>query len=261
MGMSDIPPKQSINGTTAAQAGADFGAPFGDPRQTNLSDGNTPGALVSIHAAALHAGSDSFPVLKAFQDYLEAERQRARRRIVMLSTFFVSLMVIVVAAFLLVGIKIFGRMERTQDRLLEAALRQSVAAAQMASLPAPAPAAPAVAAVPPEMNAELRLLRDTLASLRREFAQARAPQPPAVLPVVAVPAPAAAPVAVAVPVAPAVAPIVAPAAAVAGAGKPPLEVPPAKPLTPPEGYLDGTLYVPRGNGAMPVPWRVFVPSR
>ena len=73
---ANIPPKQTVTGSPAAADPA-FGQPYAAPS-------DPPGALVSIHNAALHANPDSFPVLKAFQDYLETERQRARQRLILL---------------------------------------------------------------------------------------------------------------------------------------------------------------------------------
>ncbi len=56
---SNIPPKQTVTGSPGTPNPA-FEQPYaGIPEQ--------PGALVSIHNAALHATPDSFPVLKAFK--------------------------------------------------------------------------------------------------------------------------------------------------------------------------------------------------
>jgi len=111
---SNIPPKQTV-GETLGAPNAMFGEPYARmPEQ--------PGALVSIHNAALHANPDSFPVLKAFQDYLEAERQRARQRLILLSAFFAVLLIVVMGGLVAIGVYLFGNMSATQSQLLSALL-------------------------------------------------------------------------------------------------------------------------------------------
>lgn len=73
------------------------------PRFTeqNASDANSYGeasALVALHSDA-NPGGESFPVLKAFQDYLEAERIRSRQRTTMLTVIFASIIAIVLVTF------------------------------------------------------------------------------------------------------------------------------------------------------------------
>jgi hypothetical protein len=147
--MNDIPPKQTVNGIPFASPDAGLNTGFNSLPPTGGHGEDMPGALVSVHNAALHANADSFPVLKAFQDYLEAERNSARRRVVMLSVFFVSLMAVVVAGLIIVGIFVFKNMARqqdaaarTQDLLLQTVLQQRNAAAT-----APAPVDPVAAAL------------------------------------------------------------------------------------------------------------------
>lgn len=274
--MSVIPPKQPVSGTAAARVESGYDLPpippAGQPLSGEYAPGTEPGALVSIHAAALHAGSDSFPVLKAFQDYLEAERQRARRRLVMLSSFFVALMAVVVAGLLLAGVYLFRNMQRTQDVLLQAALKGQPAAAPVA-----APPAVAAPVIPPAIGEELRRLSAALAGLRSDNEKLRAERTaaattptavPVAAPVTALPAPPPAAVAaVAAPALPVVA--VTPPAAAAPAA-PAVALPRKEPLPtavaaararPPEGFADGTLYLPAGANAEPLPWRLFVPLR
>lgn len=89
---------------------------------------------VSIFGQA-GAASDEFPVLKAFQQYIDAEQAKARKRMLGLSVFFIILMVLVVAIFSLILVMLLQRnqeqadrlMQRNQeqaDRLLEMALRE-----------------------------------------------------------------------------------------------------------------------------------------
>jgi len=74
---------------------------------------------------ALRTDDDSFPVLKAFQEYIEAERERARRRLVIVSTASIVALVLVVAIFLIAGSLIVGNLMKRNDKLFEALIRQS----------------------------------------------------------------------------------------------------------------------------------------
>jgi hypothetical protein len=116
---SNIPPKQTVTGSSGAPNPA-FEQPYaGMPEQ--------PGALVSIHNAALHANPDSFPVLKAFQDYLETERQRARQRLILLSAFFAVLLIVVMVGLIAIGVSIYGDISAKNDKLFSVLIDQHTA--------------------------------------------------------------------------------------------------------------------------------------
>jgi len=203
--MNDIPPKQTVSGIPFGSPDSGREAGFNPLAAGVTGERGESGALVSVHQAALHANPDSFPVLKAFQDYLEAERNSARRRVVMLSVFFVSLMVVTIAGLITVGLFVFKNMARqqeaavrTQDVLLQTLLQQRAAAPAHA---APAPAAPEsnpmadalrkleqkldarLAAPPPEpavperapadTGSELAKLKETLSAIQAENAKLR----------------------------------------------------------------------------------------
>jgi hypothetical protein len=118
--MSEIPPKHT-------------------PDTSAYEPSETGGGLVAMYNAASHANAESFPVLKAFQDYLEAERAQARKRVVQLSILFAVLMTVVVGGFLTAGIAMWRSNDQRVDKLLEAVIAQKTAPAP-ASVPAPAPA-------------------------------------------------------------------------------------------------------------------------
>jgi hypothetical protein len=124
---SNIPPKQTVTGSAGAPTPAFDQSYGGLPEQ--------PGALVSIHNAALHATPDSFPVLKAFQDYLETERQRARQRLILLSAFFAVLLIVVMVGLIAIGVSIYGDISAKNDKLFSVLMDQRMAPA------APMPAA------------------------------------------------------------------------------------------------------------------------
>jgi DNA polymerase III gamma/tau subunit len=149
--MSDIPPRQSPDAPSydAAEAGS---------------------GLVAMYNAASHAGAESFPVLKAFQDYIEAERAQARKRVMQLSIFFAVLMCVTVAGFLTAGLFMLRNTSAMQSRLLEAVLAQK-------ETPAPQPAPVAAASPSPMLEETARQLARAAESLRESAARPAAPQP------------------------------------------------------------------------------------
>lgn len=68
-----------------------------------------------------------FPVLKAFQEYVDAEQAKARKRMLGLSVFFVILLIVVVVTFTLVLSAVINRNQSLSDRLLDVALRERAA--------------------------------------------------------------------------------------------------------------------------------------
>jgi hypothetical protein len=279
--MPDIPPRQPVNGTASARVESAYGLP-------PLAHGDQPpdidatGALVSLHQAATQSGPDSFPVLKAFQEYLESERQRARRRVALVTSLFAGIVVVLIAVFLAAGLLLFNYMKEREERLWR---RLETQTAAPAVVPAVEPAAPATASV--ALQQELNRISEALAALTPERAAAGGvaavatpPTPPRVEPAVAAPPvapPAPAPVAPA-PVAPApvkattvatAAPAPEPAAAIPASPAPAaashrsaaLEIPPGvTPPDPPAGFAESGIYLRPGGRGAPIPWRVFVPA-
>ena len=152
--MSDAPPKQPVKGTDSVrmETGAALPPYQGanaepdpvpvTPASSEASAGmSASAALVSMHNAA--SQGDAFPVLKAFQDYLEAERQRARRRMTTLSVVFAIVTVAVIGAFALIWLSTMRGMQDTNRQLLDAALKRANAE----------PPAPVVVQPPPQPSA------------------------------------------------------------------------------------------------------------
>lgn len=110
MRMSEIPPKH-----------------MPDPSAYEAPEAGS--GLVAMYNAASHANAESFPVLKAFQDYIEAERAQARKRVMQLSIFFAVLMGVVVTGFLTAGIFMLRNMSNVQTKLLDVALANKEAPA------------------------------------------------------------------------------------------------------------------------------------
>ena len=74
--------------------------------------------------------SSEFPVLKAFQQYIDAEQAKARKRMLGLSVFFIILLVVVVVTFVLVLTTVVNRNQALSDRLLDYALKEREKAPQ-----------------------------------------------------------------------------------------------------------------------------------
>ena len=69
-------------------------------------------------------GSNDFPVLKAFQEYIDAEQAKARKRMLGLSVFFIILLVVVVVTFVLILTTVVNRNQALSDRPLDYALSE-----------------------------------------------------------------------------------------------------------------------------------------
>ena len=92
---------------------------------------------VSIFGSAGNA--NDFPVLKAFQEYIDAEQAKARKRMLGLSIFFILLLVVVVVTFTLVMTSVINRNQALSDRLLDIALREKTQAQPVVNVQPPAP--------------------------------------------------------------------------------------------------------------------------
>ena len=147
-------------------------------------------------------GMNDFPVLKAFQEYIEAEQARARKRTLGLSIFFIVLLVVVVVTFSVIMAAVINRDQQSlqaiatrnqalSDKLLDIALRERTPAAQpVVNVQQP----PAV--VHPDTGAQaLKPVLDRLESLTEALKKqpaGTAPQPvPMVQPAAPQPLPAA----------------------------------------------------------------------
>ena len=69
-------------------------------------------------------GMDDFPVLKAFQRYIDSEQAKARKRLVMLGIFFCILIGAVIAVFVAMLASVTARNQQLNDRLVEFAMRE-----------------------------------------------------------------------------------------------------------------------------------------
>ena len=61
-------------------------------------------------------GEESFPVLRAFQEFLEAERERARRKQLTLTLMFMGAIVVLVLVFCVVGAIVFNTLLKQSNQ-------------------------------------------------------------------------------------------------------------------------------------------------
>lgn len=121
---------------------------------------------------------DDFPVLKAFQQYIDAEQNKARKRLVTLCIFFGAMICVVIAVFMVMLHDISRRNQQLNDRLVEYAMRDRDRAPATVIQPiaqAPAPVVDNTAAA----NA-LKAMSDTLIALQKQMAERSAPRQEAV---------------------------------------------------------------------------------
>jgi len=67
--------------------------------------------------------TDEFPVLKAFQQYIDAEQAKARKRMMMLCVFFSFVLTVVIAVFVSLLLNSSSRNQNLNDRLIEYAMK------------------------------------------------------------------------------------------------------------------------------------------
>ena len=109
-------------------------------------------------------GPNDFPVLKAFQQYIDAEQAKARKRMLGLSVFFIVLLVVIVITFTLVVMSVINRNQTLSDRLLDIALRDKISSQPVVNVQSP-PSPVVQHAVEP---AEIARLRDELQRQKEE---------------------------------------------------------------------------------------------
>ena len=86
-------------------------------------DPEVPENAVRIYGQSDDA-MDDFPVLKAFQQYIDSEQAKARKRMLLLCIFFGALMTVVIAVFLVLLLNVSSRNQSLNDRLVEYAMKE-----------------------------------------------------------------------------------------------------------------------------------------
>lgn len=117
----------------------------------------------SQRAVSIYGHDDSvedFPVLKAFQQYIDAEQEKARKRILNLGIFFGIALVIVIAVFMVLLHSINTRNQLLSDRLFEYAMKES-SRSQSANPPAT------------NNDAALKSMTDTLVLMQKQMMETK----------------------------------------------------------------------------------------
>lgn len=113
---------------------------------------------VSVYASG--DALDDFPVLKAFQQYIDAEQAKARKRLLAMGVFFGALMLVVIAIFVALLVSVSSRNQQLNDRLIEFAMKDR----QPSS---------AVVVQPPQDSAAVLALTAKLEDLQRKVSEAQ----------------------------------------------------------------------------------------
>ena len=128
---------------------------------TNSINPEVGARAVSVYGGAGDA-LDDFPVLKAFQQYIDAEQAKARKRLLALGVFFGVLMLAVIAIFVVLLVSVSSRNQLLNDRLVEFAMKERGAAT-----------APVVVQ-PPQDSAAVLAFTTKLEEMQRKLAEAQA---------------------------------------------------------------------------------------
>ncbi|MBQ3290061.1 MAG: hypothetical protein IJH50_11665 [Kiritimatiellae bacterium] len=109
-------------------------------------------------------GVDDFPVLKAFQQYIDAEHAKARKRLVTMGIFFVILMGAVIAVFVAMLASLSQRNQQLNDRLVDFAMQDRERQ----------PKTPEVVQRPAADDGMLKSLKDKLDELQKKLSEREA---------------------------------------------------------------------------------------
>ena len=107
---------------------------------------------------------DDFPVLKAFQQYIDAEQEKARRRMISLCICFAVLLGVVISVSLALLYAMNERNQSLNDRLVEYAIKDRERDRQDAR---------DAQAHPSQNDAALKAMADTLVSLQKQLLEAK----------------------------------------------------------------------------------------
>lgn len=122
--MAEIPPKQPVNGSETIRMGQTEGLPRIDESANTADTPPYPEAARYGAVARRQPGGEdqAFAILKAFQDYMENERQRAQRRTTTVILSFAALFAVIVAGFAVIWLSTMSGMQETQADLIKTAM-------------------------------------------------------------------------------------------------------------------------------------------
>ena len=127
-----------------------------------MNENQTANNPISIYG---QEGLDDFPVLKAFQQYIDAEQSKSRKRMVMLCVFFGFLMTIMIVVFLFMLRDATARNQALNDKFVNLLM---VRDRQPVVVQPPAPIQNAA------NDAAIKAMTDTMAALQKQIADQQA---------------------------------------------------------------------------------------
>ena len=141
------------------------------------------------HAVSVYGQSDGayedFPVLKAFQQYIDSEQAKARKRMLLLCAFFGGLMFVVISVFVVLLISASSRNQMLNDRLVEYAMKdryqrteQPPIAAVVRSQPSAQQDATAILALTAKLEEMQKQLAENKVSAEKAAAEPAKPKGP-----------------------------------------------------------------------------------
>lgn len=142
---------------------------------TNMEDMDPRmhGNAVSVYD---NSGVDDFPVLKAFQQYIDAEQAKARKRMMLICIFFSFILMLVIAVFIGLLFISSSRNQVLNDRLIEYVMRDRSSAMPQSQQPSMQPQM--LPQPVRQQDAEMmRLLSDKLDSLQTAIVDDRKKDP------------------------------------------------------------------------------------
>ena len=132
----------------------------------NAEDITNIGPDVSSNAVSLYGQDDAmedFPVLKAFQQYIDSEQAKARKRLVLLCAFFAVLMTVIISVFVLLLINVSSHNQALNDRLIDFAMKDRNVQ----------PTGSAVVVQPPQDNSAILQLTEKMNDLQKRLLESQ----------------------------------------------------------------------------------------
>lgn len=141
------------------------------------NENETPTTAVSLYGDASDA-MDDFPILKAFQEYVDKEQAKARHRMTALTFLFMFILIMVTGGLSFVIYNLNLRNQSLNDRLIDFAMKEREIPAPVVQ---PQPQAAPVVVQPPQDNSVLVAMVESLKTMIQEQKTAAAqPSAPAV---------------------------------------------------------------------------------
>jgi len=100
-----------------------------DERDIPEMDSDARAHALSVYEQHEDGGSEEFPVLKAFQQYIDAEQEKARKRMITMSIYFAIALGVIVTIFVILLVSVSSRNQTLNDRLVDFAMREREAKA------------------------------------------------------------------------------------------------------------------------------------